>query len=28
MSVIDWLTSGGDVESARDVIAQMEWEAV
>lgn len=26
-SVIDWLTSGGDVETALEVITQIEWEA-
>ncbi|AWK72511.1 DNA-binding protein [Rhodococcus oxybenzonivorans] len=27
VSVIDWLASGGDVETALEVIAQIEWEA-
>jgi len=27
VSVIDWLTSGGDVETALEVITQIEWEA-
>ncbi|MFD9665816.1 DNA-binding protein [Rhodococcus sp. NPDC059968] len=27
VSVIGWLTSGGDVESAQEIITQIEWEA-